>query len=203
MTHYTGEPSSKLNSNEYKFLLIYIKSQCLHARECAIKAGYSPKSAAQSANRILKKPATLRIIDELYTKNVVVPYEYDAQKVLKEIGMIADADMAAFWEVDDAGYWKRPKDPKSMGPASRCIKKINFKTTDTKDHEGKVIATHTEVNMELYSRMDALEVLAKYNKVIAGGNVTVDERGKGENLPRVVLPDNGHTGKNVVLIKKN
>jgi len=198
-----GEPVSRLNSNEYRFLLIYIKNQCLHARECAIKAGYSPKSASQSANRILKKPATLRIIDELYTKNVVVPYEYDAQKVLKELGMIADADMKEFWEVDEAGYWKRPKDPKSMGDSSRCIKKIKFKTTDTKDFEGKIIATHTEIDMELYSRMDALEVLAKYNKLIAGGSIAVDERGKDENLPRVMLPDNGHTGKNVVLVKKN
>lgn len=191
-----------LNAQQYTFLLLYIKNQCKNIEECAIKAGYSPKSGRFAGQKILKKPEAQAIIDELFTKIVVRKHELSAENVLNEIGLMANADMADYWDVDDKGYWKRPKDPKAMGKASKCIKKIKFKEDVIKGPDGEEAGLHREIEFELYSKLDALEMLAKHFRVITGG-VPADEQQKAgtEALPRIYLPDNGHTGKAIIAVE--
>ena len=202
MTENNSRNSKKLNPQQYTFLLLYIKNQCKNIEECAIQAGYSKKSARFSGTKILQKPESKAIIDELFTKIVVRKHELSAENTLNEIGLIANSDMADFWDVDEQGYWKRPKDPKAMGKASRCIKKIKFEEDALRNDAGEEIGVHRKIELEMYSKMDALELLAKHFRVINGGP-DADEKPKDADAiaPRIYLPDNGHGSNTSIKIE--
>lgn len=202
MTENRTSKYNSLNPRQYMFLMLYIKNQCRDIKECAIKAGYSEKSAESSGRQILKKPAAQAIIDELFTKIVVQKYELNAENTLKEIGLIANSDMSDYWEVDEQGYWKRPKDPKSMGKASRCIKKIKFKEDALRNADGEEIGIHREIELELYSKLDALEMIAKHFRLINGGPDASEKPKDGDaSGPRIYLPDNGHGSNTSIKIE--
>lgn len=191
-----------LNPQQYAFLCIYIKNQCKNLEECAIEAGYSKKSARISGQQILKKPAAQEVIDELFNKIIVRQHELSAENTLNEIGLIANSDMADYWDVDEQGYWKRPKDPKAMGKMSRCIKKIKFKEDAITGPYGEEIGKHREIELEMYSKMDALELLAKHFRVINGGVDAADKPQTGTEIaPRIYLPDNGHGSNTSIKIE--
>lgn len=202
MTENRTSKYNSLNPRQYMFLMLYIKNQCRDIKECAIKAGYSEKSAESSGRQILKKKESKEVIDELFDRLVVRKHELSAENALNEIGLIANADMADYWEVDEKGYWKRPKDPKSMGKASRCIKKIKFEEDAIKNADGEEIGVHRKIELELYSKLDALELLAKHYRVINGGP-DADEKPKegSEIAPRIYLPDNGHGSNTAIKIE--
>lgn len=202
MTESKSSTGKKLNPQQYMFLLLYIKNQCKDIENCAIQAGYSKKSAKISGYKILQKPQSKAIIDELFTKIVVRKHELSAENTLNEIGLIANADMADFWDVDEQGYWKRPKDPKAMGKASRCIKKIKFEEDAIKDMDGNEVGVHRKIELEMYSKMDALELLAKHYRVINGGPDAEEKPKEGSEIaPRIYLPDNGHGSNTSIKIE--
>lgn len=202
MSESKSRTGKKLNPQQYTFLLLYIKNQCKNIEECAIQAGYSKKSARFSGTKILQKMESKAIIDELFTKVIVRQHELNAENTLKEIGLIANADMADYWDVDEKGYWKRPKDPKSMGKASKCIKKIKFEEDAIKDADGLEVGVHRKIELELYSKLDALEMIAKHFRLITGG-VDASEKPKegSEIAPRIYLPDNGHGSSTSIKIE--
>jgi hypothetical protein len=202
MTENRTSRYNSLNPKQYMFLMLYIKNQCRNIKECAIKAGYSEKSAESSGRQILQKREAQEVIDELFDRLVVRPHELNAENTLKEIGLIANSDMADFWETDEDGYWKRPKDPKALGKASRCIKKIKFKEDALRNADGEDIGIHREIELEMYSKMDALEMLAKHYKLINGGVDAADKPREGTEIaPRIYLPDNGHGSNTSIKIE--
>lgn len=202
MSDNKSSTGKKLNPKQYCFLMLFIKNQCQNVEKCAIEAGYSKKSAESSGRQILKKPAAQAIIDELFTKIVVQKYELNAENTLKEIGLIANSGMADFWETDENGYWKRPKDPKAMGKASRCIKKIKFKEDALRNADGEEIGIHREIELELYSKLDALEMIAKHFRLINGGPDASEKPKDGDaSGPRIYLPDNGHGSNTSIKIE--
>lgn len=202
MTENRTSRYKSLNPRQYTFLLLYIKNQCKDMENCAIQAGYSKKSAKISGYKILQKMESKAIIDELFTKVIVRQHELNAENTLKEIGLIANSDMADYWEVDEQGYWKRPKDPKAMGKASRCIKKIKFEEDAIKNVDGEEISVHRKIELELYSKLDALEMIAKHFRLITGG-VDASEKPKegSEIAPRIYLPDNGYGSNTSIKIE--
>lgn len=140
-------------SKQRKFVAEYIVS--FNATQSAINAGYSEKTAYSIGHELLKKPEIALEI-EGYLNN----YAMKASEVLFHLTQIARGDIG---EVIDSAGFPSVAEARDAG-ITRIIRKIKSRTINTDDSE-----IH-ETEIEMYDRLRALDLLAKYhdltNKVV-------------------------------------
>lgn len=152
----TDQLLAELSDGHRKFTLAYV--QCFNATQAAIDAGYSENSAHVTGSRLLKDAKVAAAIQRFFDENVMT-----AQEVLYHLTQIARGDIALV--VDSGGS---PDMKKATGNyASNLIKKLKTKTTiiASSSGEGSDIETH-EVEVEIYDRLKALELLARFHDLI-------------------------------------
>ena len=167
-----------LTKKQRVFIDEYVK--CWNASEAARRAGYSKKTAYSIGQENLNKPEIKLEIDDR-----LASIRMSSDEVLKEFTDIARSDMGDFVDqnlcIDLADARKRG--------LTKLIKKIKQKTITTigkkEDSEDKEI---TDIEIELYPRDKALEILGKYHglfkeqvDVTSGGEKIVIRLGKEEN----------------------
>ena len=116
-----------------RFVLEYIKLRCKNQREAAIRAGYSPKSAATQACDILKdsevqaflqeqKAAILREIQEDLALSASDAVSVVYQVMMDTEAKDADRLKAAFDILDRAGF--RPEDRDHVDQSAEELPKL-------------------------------------------------------------------------------
>jgi len=138
----------------------------LNATQAAIRAGYSEKTAKETGYENLTKPHIQALISERQaerSKRTEITQDW----VLRELALIAGADMADFVEIDDGGAIRAfPLDTLAEGQ-SRIIRKVKEKRTirterGTKDKpDGDQILDST-YEFELYDKIKGLELIGKH-----------------------------------------
>ncbi|MDB4352864.1 terminase small subunit, partial [Porticoccaceae bacterium] len=74
------------------FIKSYILTGCTNAKQAAIDAGYSEKTADQQASRLLKNVKVLEKVNS-YKKKELEIYVWSKQDKLKKLELIADSAM--------------------------------------------------------------------------------------------------------------
>src|SRR6266480_3421974 len=74
----------------------------LNGTRAAIAAGYSERTAAEQASRLLTKVRTQRIIQQLQAKRAT-KLDLKAEKVAEELQRMAFSNMLDFMEIDEQG----------------------------------------------------------------------------------------------------
>lgn len=136
-----------LNPKQQLFVSEYLK--CFNATKAAKAAGYAPNR--QQGSRLLSNADIKQALQEAFTENVMTPEE-----VLMHLSVIARADIDMV--VDSKGNLDLAK-AQEYG-ASNLIRKVESRTITTEDSdiaEGKI---------EMYDRVRALELLAKYHDLL-------------------------------------
>lgn len=150
--------STRLTMKERAFILEYVKDG--NGTESARRAGYggSDNTLAAIASENLKKPKILRALDDLLKQSAM-----PANEVLMHLSDIGRSDIA-----DVVGLFGAPDlDKAAMRGKSQMVKRIRTKTTTMDDKE-----IH-ETELEMYDRLKALELLAKYHDLV--NRVKVDD----------------------------
>lgn len=98
-----------LTAKQARFVEEYLVD--LNGTQAAIRAGYSPKTAAATASRLLRNVKMRAYIAELMAPAVKAA-ELSAERVLKEMTRLAFYDMTALLDVDDGKITLR--DPTSL-----------------------------------------------------------------------------------------
>lgn len=122
-----------LTEQRKRFVLEYIKLRCKNQREAAIRAGYSPKSAATQACDILKdsevqaflqeqKAAILREIQEDLALSASDAVSVVYQVMMDTEAKDADRLKAAFDILDRAGF--RPEDRDNVDQSAEELPKL-------------------------------------------------------------------------------
>lgn len=122
-----------LTEQRKRFVLEYIKLRCKNQREAAIRAGYSPKSAATQACEILKdsevqaflqeqKAAILREIQEDLALSASDAVSVVYQVMMDTEAKDADRLKAAFDILDRAGF--RPEDRDHVDQSAEELPKL-------------------------------------------------------------------------------
>lgn len=122
-----------LTEQRKRFVLEYIKLRCKNQREAAIRAGYSPKSAATQACDILKdsevqaflqeqKAAILREIQEDLALSASDAVSVVYQVMMDTEAKDADRLKAAFDILDRAGF--RPEDRDHVDQSAEELPKL-------------------------------------------------------------------------------
>lgn len=153
--------NTALTDLQRDFALHYM--ECWNGTESARLAGYSgsDKVLSQTANDNLKNPKIIAYIQECLDPQVM-----SANEVLVRLTNIARGTFEDF--IDDSGFL-------SMTRAKRRFKlHLVSKVKDRHFINSKDDTETHEMELELYSALDALKTLAKYHQLITTQTLKVD-----------------------------
>jgi phage terminase small subunit len=88
---------SRLNAQQVRFCHEYISD--LSVSRAALRAGYSPKNAAQQGSRLLKKPEAAALVSRLH-KEKMDRSRVKADRVLQELAQVAFSDVRTLVRAD-------------------------------------------------------------------------------------------------------
>jgi phage terminase small subunit len=168
-----------VNDRQKRFVEEYLVD--FNATQAAIRAGYSAKSARSIGCENLTKPDISEAISDRLMS---------ATEVIARLTDIARGDIKDLMRVTPMGYElklmvKDDEDIFKVNPYTKLIKKIKQKVTTimprNQDGEEKEIV---ETDLELYSALEALNLLGRHHKLFAdrmeltgkdGGAIEVDD----------------------------
>ena len=126
---------------------------CLDAKQAAIEAGFSPRTAHVTGHKMLKRPDIAQAVAEAQTK-LQVRSDITADKVLAELALLAFSSVDHY-EIDDDGKVKVTAEaPKG---AIRAVSSIKRRVTT--DAEGNVTR---EVEMRLWDKPGPLKTAGRH-----------------------------------------
>lgn len=146
--------SDHLNDRQRAFVSIYVRNR-FNGTRAAIKAGYAPNSAAETASELLKKDKIKEAV-----KAEIKAFLDDVEPLKKlwveEVKALAFSDIRDVQEFDEDGVrFKRSRDLKSR--AARAIESVE--STVTYDKQGNKVVTK---KVKLHSKKGSLDTLGKY-----------------------------------------
>lgn len=149
---------SAFDPRHKKFADHYLRTGKVSAS--AIHAGFSPKSAHVTGNRLLKRPDVLSYLQA--QGNKVAKQEETLQaKVINEFAAMAFANIADFISIDDSG--KPRVDFSSATPEQlKAIASVTAKSRSTYGKEGELVATEDTVGFAMADKYRGLEALGKH-----------------------------------------
>lgn len=155
---------SKLTNKQQLFISEY----CIdcNASRAALAAGYAKETAAHTGWENLQKP---QIAVEIRNKllEMASRAEITAGAVLRELALLAFADMGQYNTIDEDGNVRM--DFREMGPdGMRAVKKIKQEVQFVGDANEKMPILKTE--FELYDKQAALDKLMRYMGLYAADN---------------------------------
>lgn len=140
---------SEINKKQQLFICEYIRT--FNATRAAIAAGYSEKTAYSQGARLLKNAEILKAVNAFLDENAM-----SAAEVVFHLTEIARGD---FNEIaDSAGFLDMEQARRNN--KTRLIKRTKQRTTTSGDD----FESH-EVEVEMYDRLTALGLLAKYHNL--------------------------------------
>jgi phage terminase small subunit len=155
-----------LTPKEESFCREYVANNG-NATKAAEAAGYSKKTARQIGTEILTKPSIKARLKALSAKSVAKS-EATAERVVEELAILALSDIADFVECEEGEAVKIKSFSSLPKGATRAIKKIKAKQNFTP--EGAI--SDSVVELEFWSKTDALDMLARKHGLFDGVDVT-------------------------------
>ena len=148
----------------------------LNATQAAIRAGYSPKNAANIAVRLLKKSQVSRAVADATSKRAA-RFEVKAEEILRELSRIGLADMANYVTFSKDGEMLLDFSSMPEG-ATRAISEITQE--EFLDGRGDEARTIRRTKFKLHAKTPALELLGKHLALFV-------ERLRVEDMPPVAV----------------
>lgn len=159
-------PSGQLNAAQVRFADEYLLD--LNKTQAAIRAGYSPKTAATQGNRLFRNVQIRALIDTKMAQRAAKT-GVQAEEVLLELARIGLSDIrhTMTWqgEGDDATVQLVPSDEISEA-AARAIQSVKIRRRIESREDGPDVVT-TEFEVKLYAKETALNLLAKHLNLYA------------------------------------
>lgn len=156
---------AKLTDRQERFVIEYLVD--LNATQAAIRAGYSPKTAAAQAARLLVNANVEAEIKKRQGK-IQDKLEISQERIIQELAAIAFANGADFAEVIDEGG---------------LFQNVKFKATETLPAEKRsaissIKSGSSGMEVKTYDKLRAMELLGKYLGYLDGNG----DKGKATSL---------------------
>lgn len=153
-----------LTPRQARFVEEYIKD--LNGTQAAIRAGYSPTSAAESASEFLSSSKIAGAVERAKaTRSARVNVTQD--EVLSEIAILATA-CVEHYIVDDDGYLRAA--PDAPEGVMRAVQSVDRKSRVYKDKDGNTTHVEYEIKFKLWDKPGQLKLLGRH----AGVKATFD-----------------------------
>lgn len=143
------------------------------ATAAAIAAGYSENAAAQTAYDLQQRPDVAAELERRSTKALVLA-DADVERIVKELAALGFSDLTTILNAE-GGLLPVSQWPKEI---TVCIASMEFEDTIRMETgpDGEAVERHVQFvsKIRLWSKTQALALLAQYRKMIGGD---------GGNLP--------------------
>lgn len=190
------EDSEVIKAKMIRFATLY----CLYSAKNTECSKTGNKRIACPTIRASKKMGISHDTGEMWIKHPIVRAEIarrieqankkvggTVDQLLEEVCLIAYSDIANYFEKDGVDGLKL-KQLHEMGPERRAIKTIKHDQTirTIGEGEGAIREVSNKYEYQMWNKMDAIDILAEFHKVIRGKG-----EGSGEKpTVMLVLPDN-------------
>ena len=174
--------SNKLTRKRQAFVREYPED--FNGAQAAIRAGYSPKSAKQTASRLFTNVDIRAAIDEELDK-----ISLRSTEILARLTDQATASVGDFFTVNPDGD-RIVFDPEVLKDRGHLIKSVKARTTVTTAKNGDQ-HEYTYLELTLYDGQKALELLGKFRGMVApkrieltgkdGGPIEIDHAAAARN----------------------
>lgn len=126
----------------------------LNATRAYIAAGYSPKGAGQSAEKLLKNTEIAQAV-AIKTQQQLANADISAERVLREIGRLAFSDMRLLFDADGR---LKPIHTLNADEAA-CIASLEIIVKNAEAGDGHMDTVH---KLKVWDKSKNLEMLAKH-----------------------------------------
>lgn len=155
-SHRTRDVAQILTHKQLKFIAEYMVDT--NAKQAAIRAGYSPKSANVTGTELLKRPAVISAIQRRQA-DIAAAMDITPERVLREWAIIAFADQADYIQVQDDGS--------AVVDLSQCDRErlraiSEIQVDEYKDGNKRDAREVKRVKIRCHSKTQALEALSKH-----------------------------------------
>ena len=134
----------------------------LNATKAAERAGFSKKTAYSQGQRLLKNVEIQKRVQKLQTERSERT-QVSADRVLRELAIIANSDIQDFITIDDDTGAIRAKGFGEMPAlASRALESITENRTVREDAEGEDSIINDKVTFRMHDKIRANELLGKH-----------------------------------------
>ena len=151
---------SELTPKQELFVQAYLVSH--NGTQSAIQAGYSKKSASQTASRLLVDGKVQEAI-RARGAAALEKLEVTEDMVLQELAAIAFSNIKKYvtWDAD-AGELIVKSSEDIPDALAAAIESIDEQVLESKNKDGSRIYTRTKRKVKLYPKLEALKTLAEY-----------------------------------------
>jgi phage terminase small subunit len=148
----------KLNARHIAFVAEFVV--CLNATQAALKAGYSPKTAAVQGSWLLKMPKIAEAIEKARSR-AMIKADFDQAKVLGELGLLAFSDVDNYMVDELTG--KLVAAPNAPPGVMRAVSAVKYRTVT--DEDGRVERT---VEFRLWDKPGTLKLAGRHVGLFPG-----------------------------------
>ncbi len=151
---------TQLNPKQLRFVEEYAKEP--NAKQAAIKAGYSEKTAKNQGSRLLTHEGVAEAL-RARTTAALARLEVTEDMVLQELAAIAFSNIEDYVEWDDeAGALAVKASVKIPRHMKAAIESIDEKVLESQNKDGSRLYIRSQRKVKLYPKLEALKVLAEY-----------------------------------------
>jgi phage terminase small subunit len=185
---------AKLKPQHRKFVEAYLVKPV--GTEAAIVAGYSEASAQQIASELLQRSDIKAALAEKAAEASAIVVA-DVDRITRELAAIGFADLRSIFT--DDGKLLPPKSwPDEIAcciasiETTREVKRSGIRKVKDPDEGEDMLVDEEEAEIvtkiKLWPKVQALELLARYRKMLDGGNVPTDQRQTFVGMQVIVAP---------------
>jgi phage terminase small subunit len=148
-----------LTPKQATFLVEYRKDR--NATQAAIRAGYSAHSARQTGSRLLALEA-VQVALRAKRSEALASLEVTEDRLLQELAAIAFSNIRTYCRWTEDGQLEVIASEDIPGELAAAIESVEEQTFTTSNKDGSKDYTRVKRKVKLYSKMDALKLLAEY-----------------------------------------
>lgn len=152
-------PETGLTTQQEEFFREYLGD--FNGKRAAIEAGYSAKTAAQQASRLLTNVKGQAFLATLQ-KPALQKFEVTQDKIMKEIATVAFSNLMDYVEVKNGQAWiDLSKCTREQAAALASFEVIELPPLKMYEDGEEVVREVLKVKIKMWDKLKALELLAK------------------------------------------
>ena len=155
------KPPAPLNPKQELFVREYLADKDLNAKQAAIRAGYSPKTAEVQASRLLRQAKVRAYIEELQSPRFE-KLDITIDRVTSELALQGFGKITDFYEPETGRMFEPHEMPPEVAARVSSIKVRREKTHATTDGVTEVSVKEQLVELKCWDKLSALQMLCRH-----------------------------------------
>ena len=150
-----------LNPKQELFVREYLADKNLNAKQAAIRAGYSPKTAEVQASRLLRQAKVRAYIEELQSPRFEM-LDITTDRLVNELALHGFGKITDFYDPETGRMFEPHEMPPEVAARVSSIKVRREKIYATMDGVTEISVKEQLVELKCWDKLSALQMLGRH-----------------------------------------